>query len=244
MAKERAVAEEQQTDPLAWMATFSDLVTLLLTFFVLLISMSSMDSRALKQTFGFFDDAMGPLDKVAATEIHNESPSPIQAVIANQIIRRLGNSRRVSQAPRLVAQALDRVIDKNDLEDVLEARMLPEGLVLSVAAGVLFSEDGTRLRPEAALVLAAVADLLLEPNIRGEIQGRQLSAGSGYDPWRLAGERALLVNDYLQRAGVPADKLAVAAYGPGWTDDTLPGQPAKINFVLTWQGFGHDQEKE
>ena len=35
-------------DPDGWMITFSDLLTLMLTFFVLLFSMSSLDAKALK----------------------------------------------------------------------------------------------------------------------------------------------------------------------------------------------------
>jgi chemotaxis protein MotB len=34
-------------DPNAWMVTFADLVMLLLTFFVLLLTMSSMDAKKL-----------------------------------------------------------------------------------------------------------------------------------------------------------------------------------------------------
>ncbi len=36
-------------DPQGWMITFSDLLTLMLTFFVLLFSMSSLDAKALKE---------------------------------------------------------------------------------------------------------------------------------------------------------------------------------------------------
>ena len=42
--KNKADAEESGGTP-AWMVTFSDLATLLLTFFVLLLSMSAMDER-------------------------------------------------------------------------------------------------------------------------------------------------------------------------------------------------------
>ena len=36
-------------DPQGWMITFSDLLTLMLTFFVLLFSMSSLDAKSLKE---------------------------------------------------------------------------------------------------------------------------------------------------------------------------------------------------
>ncbi|RME20560.1 MAG: hypothetical protein D6806_16140 [Deltaproteobacteria bacterium] len=237
MAKERAQAPEEQTDTLAWMATFSDLLTLLLTFFVLLISMSSMDNRALKQTFGFFKDAMGVLDKVATSEVHRESPLPIQAIIANKIVRKLGMFSGMKAKPHLVAQEIDRYIDQSNLEDVLETRAVPGGLMLSVAAGVLFEKGTARLLPEAAEVLDAVADILSEPHLNAEIQGRQLETDGAGDPWELAGERALAVNRYLMtRGAVDPTKLSVSAYGPGWSDEALPGRPEKLNIVLTWSG--------
>jgi len=46
-------------DPNAWMVTFSDLMTLLLTFFVLLLTMKSMDQKALKSMFSVFSGAIG-----------------------------------------------------------------------------------------------------------------------------------------------------------------------------------------
>ena len=44
-------SEEQAPNPNAWMITFADLCTLLLTFFVLLFSMSSLNARAFRNTF-------------------------------------------------------------------------------------------------------------------------------------------------------------------------------------------------
>ena len=41
-------------DPNAWMVTFGDLIMLLLTFFVMLLTMKSMDSGALKERFQEF----------------------------------------------------------------------------------------------------------------------------------------------------------------------------------------------
>ena len=41
-------------DPDAWLVTFGDLITLLLTFFVLMLSMSSMDNQRLKVAFEHF----------------------------------------------------------------------------------------------------------------------------------------------------------------------------------------------
>jgi chemotaxis protein MotB len=56
---ERKKAPADEGDPGAWMATFADLVTLLITFFVLLLSMSSLDASAVNDSFGFFDAQPG-----------------------------------------------------------------------------------------------------------------------------------------------------------------------------------------
>jgi chemotaxis protein MotB len=45
----KAKAKAPGADPNAWMVTFGDLITLLLTFFVLLLSMSSLDSNNFKE---------------------------------------------------------------------------------------------------------------------------------------------------------------------------------------------------
>ncbi|MBN2725067.1 MAG: hypothetical protein JXR95_13455 [Deltaproteobacteria bacterium] len=60
-------------DPNAWMLTFSDLLNLLITFFVMLIAMSSMDNKKLKDFAGFFSGAIGVLEKNATG---SSSPGP------------------------------------------------------------------------------------------------------------------------------------------------------------------------
>ena len=51
-------------DPNAWMVTFGDLIMLLLTFFVLLLTMKSMDNKALKEIFKHTAFARGSLEFV------------------------------------------------------------------------------------------------------------------------------------------------------------------------------------
>ena len=49
MAKERVKIEEAPGGAPKWMVTFSDCMTLLLTFFVLLLSFSSFDDKAFRK---------------------------------------------------------------------------------------------------------------------------------------------------------------------------------------------------
>jgi len=68
MARRKA-EDTDSTDTQRWMVTFSDLIMLLLTFFVLLLSMSSLDAKKLKQTFSFLTGAPGVLEFSSNGEI-------------------------------------------------------------------------------------------------------------------------------------------------------------------------------
>jgi chemotaxis protein MotB len=57
-AKKQAKSEEQPAGAPEWMVTFSDCMTLLLTFFVLLLSFSSFDDRIFRQLKTIFGDAL------------------------------------------------------------------------------------------------------------------------------------------------------------------------------------------
>jgi hypothetical protein len=60
-------------DPNAWMVTFADLVMLLLTFFVLLLTMSSMDTKKLKRLMTHFTESTGVLEFASSGEVSDFS---------------------------------------------------------------------------------------------------------------------------------------------------------------------------
>lgn len=80
----------------AWMATFADLMSLLMCFFVLLLSFSEMDVLKYKQIAGSMKDAFGVQDKVKvkdipkgtsiiAKEFSPGDPKPTQIKTVNQV---------------------------------------------------------------------------------------------------------------------------------------------------------------
>ncbi len=59
LQRRRDITGDQGLNRSVWMITFSDLIMLLLTFFVMLLSMSSMDTKRLKQILRHMKDAPG-----------------------------------------------------------------------------------------------------------------------------------------------------------------------------------------
>ncbi|MBN2418985.1 MAG: OmpA family protein [Deltaproteobacteria bacterium] len=71
MTENKVIIEEVKSGEVpGWMVTFSDLATLLLTFFVLLLSMSSMDDKSLRSLFTNFTGACGILNFKELGEVY------------------------------------------------------------------------------------------------------------------------------------------------------------------------------
>jgi len=236
--KEKAPESEgQAVDPNAWMATFSDLLTLMLTFFVLLLTMSSMDNKALKDTFGFFNAKMGLLKKVATEDNQNSSALPVNSFLSQQVFTKLENSlkEKGGQTARM-AMLVEHLIDENNLEDLIQVRTVPGGIAITVAVESMFLPNSLKLSEDGMAVLDGVADLLnnhsnLHLRING-IQQKQLLKG---DPWQWAIDMALAVIAYLLSEGhADSHQMAVSGYGPGWEFEGLPNKDAKIDMILTW----------
>ncbi|HPM76918.1 MAG TPA: flagellar motor protein MotB, partial [bacterium] len=86
--------EQAGTDPNAWMVTFSDLLTLMLTFFVLLLTMSSMDSKKLKEAFDSFLQMGGTDSIIGPPSVSSDQASPY-TMLRKTFIKTLASSGRM-----------------------------------------------------------------------------------------------------------------------------------------------------
>jgi len=68
----------------AWMTTFADLVSLMLTFFILLISMSTMDKTGLSDIETSFRNAVSVLNSGDKTELQIMPPFEMQKLISTE----------------------------------------------------------------------------------------------------------------------------------------------------------------
>jgi len=68
--------DDEGTDGGAWMATFADMSTLLMTFFVLLLSFASMDITRFRMALGSVKDALG---------VEYEHPGDVEAIATSVV---------------------------------------------------------------------------------------------------------------------------------------------------------------
>lgn len=122
----------------AWMATFADLMSLLMCFFVLLLSFSEMDVLKYKQIAGSMKEAFGVQNKVEVSDIPKGTsiiakefspgdPKPTQIKTVNQVTTDVTKqslkvgSPTPSDATKIDPKNLDKEQTKKLLEEKLKA---------------------------------------------------------------------------------------------------------------------------
>lgn len=174
-----------------WLVTLADLSGLLLAFFVMLYSMSSLQ-----------------LDKwqAAASRMTKGAPSQVQLRPAPVSAHSVPT---VDIPPALplgyLGQVLEQKIrDESGLGDVRVHR-LDKMLVVSLPADALFLPDKATLTPSARAALFRISSAIAQVGNQIDVHGHTAPAASpstGTDwQWRLSLERAVAVADELRRIG-------------------------------------------
>jgi len=188
----------------SWMDTYGDMVTLLLCFFVLLYSMSSMDQTKWKKLVQSFNPSA--LEKLE-DQIDEASETAEQ--------------QEIQDFDELYL-SLKQVVEERGMQDSVEITRGDGFTFISFRDKVFFDGDSSVLRQEGKEVLEQFAASMqqVEPSIK-EVQ--VLGHTSQGDPNRpnnvrndrmLSAQRAAEVVIYLQsRSAVSPDKLVGTSYG-------------------------------
>jgi chemotaxis protein MotB len=208
---------DEPTAP-AWMATFGDLMSLLLTFFVLLMSFASMDTRKFAAIAGSMRDAFG-VQQIHAGLIESLSDSLVNLSDseASPMLRIVQLPTKIAEREQSVLERLKRAIEARELQRVVSAEKSPRGVLLRMDESLLFSEGSTELAPKSIVFLHDVADLIREVPGSISIEGHTDATRAGDDAgsnWSLAANRAVVVlTQLLEAEGIEADRLQATAFG-------------------------------
>jgi chemotaxis protein MotB len=206
----------------AWMTTFGDMMTLLLVFFVLLYSFSSMDVEKFQ---GFISALQNQLGVLSGGQTITED--------ANIDAGNLGQD--YAQAPENIQQImreLDNYIDRNNLSDRVDVENKRKGLVISLTGEILYELGRANIREQGREVLAMISDILIDiPNdimIEGHTDDLPIRTDEFPSNWELSTARAVNVIKFLiEESDFDPARLSAAGYSeyrPVTDNDTVAGR--------------------
>lgn len=201
---------EAPGNPNAWMVTFSDLLMLLLTFFVLLLTMSSLDAQKIRE--------------IARSGIHTtdtgapgaagEVVPQIVAVSGPSATDPLGLDNGAHSSN--VDESLESAITDHHLEGHAWLERRPEGWVIGIDGRIAFAPDSNELLDGAAVLVRDVAAVANAYDVNLGIAAYVDNPENRYrgdDHWHLAAARADTVARTLLGFGYPDRRLRASSYG-------------------------------
>jgi chemotaxis protein MotB len=211
----------------SWMVTFADLMTLLLSFFVLLLSMSSMDKSILRDVVSHFVGDMGLAPKKGAGRLTTKFE------FMNRIIE---NPAEALHDPQRIKDLLfpDEVLPegmaRSTLDENLQILVRPEGIALVLSDGMLFGVGESALTEDSRKLLSEFAQFLASVTMPVNVAGYTDNVPAGQkDNYMLSSERAMSVLTFFLQQGFDPRRFSVSAYGEAFPlgDNATPEGRAK-----------------
>ena len=230
----------------AWMATFADLSTLLLTFFVLLLSFANMDivkfekmSGSLKDAFGYREENFGnfhPEMIARKTKIESE----IEQILMG------GPRKKIRQMERKVRD----LIQTKKLEKNVETETNERGLIIRVKDQAFFA-GGSRLKRQGFPVLDEVSKLLAgfpcQILVEGHTDNIPIYSKQFPSNWELSASRAIAVMRYMvEVGGIDPTRIGAAGYAemrPIYPNDTEEHRHANRRVEFVCHRIMHNRNK-
>jgi chemotaxis protein MotB len=222
----------------AWAIPYGDLVTLLLAFFVVMYSISSVNEGK----YRVVSDSLN-----AAFHGTPTGPMPIQigepatTTVAAPIVQLPSDIRLM--ALRQLAQDAENALSPLIMQGLVDVERGNGFVEIAIRSDVLFSSGAARLADEALPAIRMLGEALrgFPNNIRveGHTDNMPLAGGAYPSNWELSAARAASVVHLLIESGVDPHRLSVAAYGeyrPVLPNATPDGRNANRRVVLFIEG--------
>ena len=225
--------EEADEGAPAWMATFSDMATLLLTFFVLLLSFANMDVTQFRTLMGSVREAFGVQFETQG-DFMARSNNPIEISPGG-----VPGAPTVLQNGATLAMIRQRLREEG-LDRVVEAEDTPRGVALRVRDAVLFESGSDILLEEARPLLAQLGEMAVElaqeVSVEGHTDNRPIHTARFPSNWELSAARATAVLRHLNlESDAHTIQMSIAGYAdthPISDNDTPAGRAANRRVEL------------
>lgn len=207
MARKKIVSSKKGLDD--WVMTYGDLMSLLLTFFVLIVSFSSVQESKFEQAASSLHAAFGVLATAESVIDFNDPLVPPD----NPEMAEFDPDADVVYEVREV----EKMILEAGLAEQVDVEIRDDGVLFRLNAPFLFESGGAQLAEAPKDLLSEMSSFFTKYPYEIEIGGHtdDIPIGSAKFPsnWELSAARAVTVARYFQSVGIPPERIAATGYG-------------------------------
>lgn len=239
----RAPDQEEEDSGNEWMTTFADLSMLLLVFFVLLYSMSTLDTEKFSETFTSVTQALqGKMQKVSTSRITREEAG----VLIDQALMR----RQIIESQRKVFAEVKTLQTKKGVEGLVSANFEDGVITIRVPGDVMFKSGQINLTPKGVQILTTLKNFFIQHKdqtikVTGYTDNVPPGRGSRFkDNWEISALRAVTVLRELLKMKIEPTRLTatgLAYLNPIYpnTTDEYRAKNRRVEFVLEKRVMGN-----
>ena len=231
-----------------WLLTYADMITLLMTFFIVMYAMSVADTSKMKKLAESLHDAfLGQGNPQMINSHAMISPKEGDALSESSDEGKVEDIRMGE-----VQDMLYEYIDKENLTNEVLVEMEDRGLVIRLSESMIFGSGEATIKPQALKKLVAVGKMLAGvPNyirVEGHTDNIAVHTREFRSNWQLSSERATQVVEVLTtKCHLNPIRLCAAGYGefrPIATNLTEGGraQNRRVDIVLIKATFNSSEE--
>ena len=247
MSRRNAPEAPSEEGAPAWMNTYGDMVTLLLTFFVLLFTVSTIDAQKWQEIVQSFTGqrivAIAPLDPGEPQEgdadlVRSRTPPPTPEPTPFNIEKDKDDFSKLFQSIKVH-------IVSNSLDAQLNVHRENQVIILHITESALFDSGKDAIRQDARELLSNIVEIFDEYEgaieliqIEGHTDNVPIHSARFESNWELSTSRAVKVVKYfLEHSSIEPMKYAASGYGeyrPIAANDSEEGKAKnrRVDFVI------------
>jgi chemotaxis protein MotB len=239
MAKKQKCPECPPPGAPAWMNTFTDMTTLLLTFFVLLLSMANFDPNKMKTLAESLQGAFGVLETFPTVPIH--------PVI--EIPKKSGDEQKKKQSLK-DAEKIKEIVQTKKMEEAVKIEVTEKGIAIMLRDPVGFASGSAELKDQGKDILKDISEVIksnsdLKVRVEGHTDDVPIHSNRYRSNWELSSARSLSVVQLLsEQTGIQPQNMSAVGYGEyrPVVPNTSPGNRSKNRRIQIFVDYINDKK--
>lgn len=204
-----------------WLATYGDLVTLLLCFFVLLFAMSTVDAQKFRSVAASFSGG-------SSVGMNTGGDSVLELLeLGTESVR--NEQKQKEEEMNKLYEEVKKLLAQEGLNSEITVEQTERGILLTFRDDMLFDRGKAILRPEVKRIVSSFGNILrtYDKKIRivGHTDNIPIKNSEFKSNWELSTSRAISVVKYFTEEVAPSERINPDNFEVAGVADNEPVAP-------------------